>query len=150
MIEHWVGDERQGQTQYFAAKSRERALRGRLTTTFVIMSFVVVIIVALALAFLSMEPPFSDVLIAIMGLLPLAAAFRQNYAHRTADRELTTQYGYYYRIFSNAHRLLQSAEQPEVKRDILRGLGEAALDEQGQWILRQRERPIAGGSVMAN
>lgn len=111
---------------------------------------VVVIIVALALAFLSMEPPFSDVLIAIMGLLPLAAAFRQNYAHRTADRELTTQYGYYYRIFSNAHRLLQSAEQPEVKRDILRGLGEAALDEQGQWILRQRERPIAGGSVMAN
>jgi hypothetical protein len=114
------------------------------------MSFVLVIIVALMLAYLQPEPPISDVLIAIMGLLPLVAAFRQNYAHRTAEQFLTTQFGYYYRIFSNAHRLLQGADQLEVKRDILRGLGEAALDESGQWILRQRERPTAGGSVMAN
>ncbi len=150
VIEHWVGDDQQGQTHYYAARSRERALRGRLTTTFAVMSFVLVIIVALMLAFLPPEPPISDVLIAIMGLLPLVAAFRQNYAHRTAEQFLTTQFGYYYRIFSNAHRLLQGADQLEVKRDILRGLGEAALDESGQWILRQRERPTAGGSVMAN
>lgn len=70
---------------------------------------------------------------------------RQNYAHRTADHELLNQYTYMYRIFSNAHRLRDQAATTEIKREILRALGESALDEEGQWILRQRERPLYYG-----
>ncbi len=147
VIDHWVGDGSGGQTQYYFAKSRERVLRNRLTTSLVFMSFVVLIIVALLLAFLQWDSPISNVLVAIMGLLPLIATIRQSYAHRTAERELIAQYGYYYRIFDSANRLLQRAEQLELRREILRALGEAALDESGQWILRQRERPL---TVMTN
>ncbi|MCZ6641911.1 MAG: hypothetical protein O7F71_10075, partial [Gammaproteobacteria bacterium] len=57
--------------------------------------------------------------------------------------ELFNQYTYMYRIFSNANRLLDNAATTEIKRDILLALGESALDEQGQWILRQRERPLS-------
>jgi len=78
-----------------------------------------------------------------MGLLPLVAIIRQQYAHRTAEHELFNQYTYMYRIFSNANRLLGNAATTEIKRDILLALGESALDEQGQWILRQRERPLS-------
>jgi len=148
VITHWVGDGSGGQTQYYFAKSRERVLRNRLTTALVFMSFVILIVVALLLAFLDeLVSPIDNVLVAIMGLLPLIATIRQSYAHRTAERELIAQYGYYYRIFDSANRLLQRAEQLDLRREILRALGEAALDESSQWILRQRERPV---TVMTN
>ena len=147
VITHWVGDGSGGQTQYYFAKSRERVLRNRLTTVLVFMSFVILIVVALLLAFLDLDSPINNVLVAIMGLLPLIATIRQSYAHRTAERELIAQYGYYYRIFDSANRLLQRAEQLDLRREILRALGEAALDESSQWILRQRERPL---TVMTN
>jgi hypothetical protein len=94
-----------------------------------------------------LDSPINNVLVAIMGLLPLIVTIRQSYAHRTAERELIAQYGYYYRIFDSANRLLQRAEQLDLRREILRALGEAALDESSQWILRQRERPL---TVMTN
>ncbi|MFP6835099.1 MAG: hypothetical protein VB948_03205, partial [Pseudomonadales bacterium] len=69
---------------------------------------------------------------------------RQGYANRNADRELITQYGHQYRIFANANRMLQSTGGVDERHDILRALGESALDEHGQWLLGQRERPVAG------
>ena len=88
--------------------------------------------------------PWSNILIALMGFFPFLAAGRQGYANRNAERELITQFGYQYRIFSNAERMLTSAESVEEQRDILRAVGESALDEHGQWLLCQRERPAAG------
>ncbi|MCZ6855224.1 MAG: hypothetical protein O7G86_15040 [Gammaproteobacteria bacterium] len=144
----WVGDDSSGQTGYYRMKSSERSLRAKLTSALGTICFVAGVAVALALAVFQifeqgLEKPMSDVLIALMGLLPLLALIRQNYAHRTAEHELFNQYAYMYRIFSNAHRLLDNAATTEVKRDILRARGESALDEQGQWILRQRERPLS-------
>jgi hypothetical protein len=83
-----------------------------------------------------------------MGLLPLIATVRQNYAHRTAEHELIMQYAYMHRIFSNAYRMLLAEKSLDGKREILRALGEAQLDENGQWLLRQRERPLASGQLM--
>lgn len=47
-----------------------------------------------------------------------------------------------YRIFANACRRLQDTDNPDEQRDILKALGEAALDEHADWILIHRERPI--------
>ncbi len=82
------------------------------------------------------------IVIVVMGLFPFVIAASQNYAQRMAEKEQSVQYQHNYRIFANAIGLLNRAPNLEMKREILRALGEAALDENGQWILRQRERPI--------
>jgi len=148
VVKEWVGDDNSGQMYYFRKKSGERSLQGKLTSLMGTLCFVLGVSVAVALAVFhsfgqSIDKPVSDVLIALMGLLPLVAIIRQQYAHRTAEHELFNQYTYMYRIFSNANRLLGNAATTEIKRDILLALGESALDEQGQWILRQRERPLS-------
>jgi hypothetical protein len=78
----------------------------------------------------------------------MIATLRQNYAHRTPEHELIMQYSHTHRLFSNARRLLGTAQSLEEKREILRALGEARLDENGQWLLRQRERPIESSQLM--
>ena len=49
-----------------------------------------------------------DVLLFSVGALTLAAAVREAYAFRTADKELVKQYRFMHRIFSNARRRLAS------------------------------------------
>jgi hypothetical protein len=104
--------------------------------------------VAVTLVFLPGDLPFSNLLIALVGFMPFMVAVRQNYAHRTAERELISQYGYYYRIFTNAGQLLSRTDDVATKRGILRALGKAALDESSQWIMRQRESPKGAGAIM--
>ncbi len=83
-----------------------------------------------------------------MGLLPLVAAARQNYAHRIAQRELVAQYTQMRKVFTFAARLLDETKDTEHAQEILQDLGEAALNESAQWVLRQRERPLPGGDAL--
>ncbi len=150
VIQEWVGDEQHGQIGYYQRKSMERSNRNRWTGRLGVVSYVLLMVVALILAVYqwNIHAPWSNVLVAMMGLLPLIATVRQNYAHRTAEHELILQYAYMHRIFRNAHRLLQSVTDLTGRQEILRALGEAQLDENGQWLLRQRERPIGSGQLM--
>jgi hypothetical protein len=84
-----------------------------------------------------------NAVIAVIGLLPVIATIRQTYAHRTAEHELVHQYRFMVRIFANAQRHLARASQVNERRRILWELGDAALREHSQWILRQRERPLS-------
>jgi hypothetical protein len=148
VVRHWVGNDGAGQRQYYLDKSTERAKRNRLTRILEAGGFGLVIVAIMALIFLPEENGVSNYLIALVGLLPFLVAVRQNYAHRTGEKELMSQYSYYYSIFSSAHNLLKKAESLSMKREILRALGEAALDESSQWIMRQRERPGGTGSIL--
>ncbi|NIP13556.1 MAG: hypothetical protein GWM88_01965 [Pseudomonadales bacterium] len=138
----WVAD----QKSYYQSKSQERNKGSRLTSALVLATFGTGLVVAIVFAVFQSEiaTPWSNILVALMGLLPFLAAVRQSYANSTAEREDFVQFGYMYRIFFNADRLLESARNFDARRDILRALGEAALEEHGQWMLRQRERPAAG------
>ena len=91
----------------------------------------------------------TDVLVALMGALPLVAAIRAGYSYRVFERELVAQYHYMERVFSNANRLLHAASTDDERRQVLFAVGEASFDENGLWILRNRERPISGSSVTA-
>ncbi|MGE0621188.1 MAG: hypothetical protein AB7I04_24685 [Pseudomonadales bacterium] len=139
--EHWVKDQR----DYYRRKAAERATRHRITTSVELICFAGLLVAAGTLAVArGLEGLVAqDVLIAFMGLLPFVIAARQNYAHRLAEREMMVQYQHHIRIFSNAVNLMGRAPTPAVKLDILRAAGEAALEENGQWILRMRERPVA-------
>ena len=148
VVREWVAD----QKGWYQSRSHDRTSRNRMTSTLMLATFGTGLVVAVGLALFQYElrPPWSNMLIGLMGLLPVIAAARQNYAFRTAERELITQYSYMYRIFSNAQRLLDNTAPLARRREILRALGEAALEEQGQWILRQRERPLAGQALQAS
>jgi hypothetical protein len=136
---YWVDD----QHDYYRKKAEDREGPHKLTGTFSLISFIVVLVLAVTLALnRNMEVMTSDFLaIALMGLAPWFFAALQNYSFRMADRELLAQYQHNVRIFGNAIGLMKKAESLEMKLEILRALGEAALDEHGQWIIRQRERP---------
>jgi hypothetical protein len=51
------------------------------------------------------------------------------------------------RIFKNARRKLNEAANDNQRLQILRALGNAALDEHAEWILIHRERPLEAGSL---
>jgi hypothetical protein len=142
VIRQWVTD----QASYYSTKSKERYTSSRFTSGLVLGTFVAGFVVTLVLVIFQFQitPPWSNILIALMGLFPFLAAVRRGYADRNAERELITQFGYQYRIFANAQRLLLATSDVARQRDILRALGQSALDEHGQWMLLQRERPAAG------
>lgn len=146
-IEGWVGDEQSGQLGYYRNKAADKLHKHRQTGKVTAAAFILGLCAAavLALAGEQLSGSSANWLVAIMGLLPIVAAARQNYAHRVAERELAAQYGHMLKVFENAHRLLHQSTSSTDKQRVLRDLGEAALNENAQWVLRQRERPLPGG-----
>jgi hypothetical protein len=83
-----------------------------------------------------------QIMLVLMGALPLIAAVRDAYAHKKAEKELIRQYDFMGRIFRNASKLLHESTDLGLKRRVLRALGEAALEEGAEWLLTHRERPL--------
>jgi hypothetical protein len=143
-VRDWVGDDAFGQMSYYRRRASALLRLHRITAAIDRTSLLVGLVIAAWLAaahyWSSSEP--TDIWIALMGIFPIAATVRQAYANRIAEHELINQYQYMDRIMSNARRQLQRTSQPSERRKILRELGDAALRENSQWILRLRERPI--------
>jgi hypothetical protein len=83
-----------------------------------------------------------DPLFAFMGAMLLAYAVRQGYAQSTAEKELIKQYEFMLRVFENAKRRLDGADDDVERRQIIRALGGSCLDEHAEWILMHRDRSI--------
>jgi len=75
-------------------------------------------------------------------VLPMIAAIREAYAQKRAEKELIKQYLFMAQIFGNARQRLENAATDDIRRQILKALGDAALEEHAQWILIHRERPL--------
>lgn len=143
--EDWVGSEGRGQLSYYSARGVQRLRLHRITSTLGNGCFTAGLVLAVWIAVDQWwyERTPTDLVIALIGLLPVVAYIRQSYAHRTAEHELINQYRFMQRIFSNARRQLARTNQATERRRILRELGDVALREHSQWILRQRERPLS-------
>ena len=124
-------------------EGRARIL-GRVSTACFVLGLIAVAVISIRIV---LEIGENDLLIALMGILPLAAALIASYVYRLALRENAAQYSYMVRIHTNAARALAEATTDDRRRDILRALGEASLDENGLWLQRNRERPISHGPV---
>lgn len=140
-VRDWVGS----QLNYFRRSWPQKLAWHRFTEMLDRTSFAAGLLLAgwLALAQLLFERQPTNALIALMGVLPVAATLRAHFALRTAEGELISQFQFMERILSNAQRQLRAATSMAERRRILRELGDAALRENGQWILRLRERPIS-------
>ena len=144
VLQEWIGDSSSGQLGYFGKKSAERIVRNRNTerlgklSLFVSVGVVVVIVIGGA----AVPEVWFDPLMVLMGITLLGFGIRQGYAYATAEKDLIKQYEFMLRIFHNAHRRLDTAEDSDEQRQILRALGGSALDEHAEWILMHRERSI--------
>jgi len=144
---HWIGDtddpHARGQWHYYRRKAVQRHRLHRLTERLgaVCLWSGMAIAVFLAAAGTGLSHRTHTVLLLLLGLLPLIAAVRAAYSHKRADKELIKQYRFMERAFRNAQRRLAVTTGVQERRDVLRALGNAALDEHAEWILMHRERP---------
>lgn len=144
-LNHWVGGASDsGQLGYYANEARQRYRLHRLTEGVGALCLWSGIAIAVVLAVLAREldSVVRTVMLVLLGLLPLIAAIRGAYSYKRADKELIKQYRFMANIFRNARRRLNAASDAEEKREVLRVLGNAALDEHAEWILMHRERPL--------
>ena len=124
--------------------SLEKATRFKRTTNLGRVTLWVGILIALSLAVFGSD--MSDfqrhLLLVLMGIFPLIAGIRDAYSHKKAEKELIKQYRFMSGILANARRLLDSSDDIQFRRRVLRALGRAALEEDAEWILMHRERPL--------
>ena len=88
-----------------------------------------------------------NLLLIMMGVLPLVAGVWDAYSYKKAERELIRQYGFMRRVFTKARSLLDSSDSDRFNRKVLRALGRAALDEGAEWLLMHRQRPLEHGRL---
>lgn len=148
-VREWVTDPHNGQLAYYERKAAERIGHRRRTEAISSACLWTGIAVAVGLALFSgrLSPDWKDLLIVLMGILPLIVGVRQAYAQKRAESELIKQYLFMARIFRNAQRRLAAAGSDSGRRKVLKALGDAALEEHAEWILIHRERPLEGGSL---
>jgi hypothetical protein len=151
VIEQWVGNEKDqtGQYAYYKRKQLEKAKRYKRTTNLGRIALWVGIIIAvwLAIAGQDMTGFQRNVLLVLMGIFPLIAGIRDAYSHKKAEKELIKQYRFMSGILANARRLLDSTDDIHFRRRVLRALGNAALEEDAEWILMHRERPLEHSGI---
>lgn len=149
VIEEWVGDERHGELGYYRLRTRQREHAHRANEVIgavcLLIGLGISIMMAVLMHWLSFEAKH-DWIVA-MAAFSIFAAVRESYAFRKADRELIRQYRFMERVFGNARAALDQAHNAEQQREILRALGEAALDEHVAWAVMHRQRPLEGGKM---
>lgn len=151
VIERWIGEAGggPGQLHYYARKERQNAVRFNRTQRLGTICLWTGIATA-ALLFLLDTAASEDQkngLLVLMGVLPLVAGIWDAYSHKVAEKELIKQYGFMRRVFMRARHLTIGTNDPAFQRQVLRALGQAALDEGAEWLLMHRERPLEHGGL---
>lgn len=145
VVDNWVGQEHggKGQLAYYTQRSTQNTKYHRRTGVLGTISLWAGITAAFLLLILGSQLSENqmNLMMVLMGALPLIAGVRDAYAHKKAEKELIRQYTFMGRVFDNARKLLESSNGYELKRRVLRALGEAALEEGAEWILMHRDRP---------
>ncbi len=150
VMREWIGDSSGGgQLGYFAAKSVDKAKRNRITERLGQLSLLTSVGVVVVFVTIGSRLPdsWSSPLMVAMGTMLLIYGIRQGYGYATAEKDLIKQYEFMLRLFRNARRRLDAADDPQEQRQILRALGGSALDEHAEWILMHRDRAIDQGEI---
>lgn len=146
VIQHWVGNATgtDGQLSYYTRKAAQNSRNFHRTELLGSACLWAGIGIAVVLGLLNQRISESQqqVLMVLIGILPLLAGIRDTISHKRAEKELIKQYRFMARIFSNARGLLNQSQDIAYQRRVLKALGEAALEEGAEWILMHRARPL--------
>jgi hypothetical protein len=151
VISEWIGEpgSGNGQLHYYTRNEVQNTLRYRRTQRLGTACLWLGIATA-GLLFLTHPMTTEEqrnLLLIMMGVLPLVAGVWDAYSYKKAERELIRQYGFMRRVFTKARSLLDSSDSDRFNRKVLRALGRAALDEGAEWLLMHRQRPLEHGRL---
>jgi hypothetical protein len=149
-VDEWIGDERSGQLGYFLRRTAERVRKRDLTSRIGRAGIWASTATLAVLMFVGAGVPevVRSPLVYVMGCVLLAVGVRQSYAKGTAEAELIKQFEFMGRIFHNARRRIDEADDDAMRRGTLKALGDAALGEHAQWILMHRERSVGQEDIV--
>lgn len=151
VIGEWIGEPAhdRGQLAYYSRKKMYNTARFRRTQWLGNLCLWSGIVIALLLFFLGTDGNGDQrqVLLVLMGVLPLVAGIWDAYSHKKAEKELIKQYGFMSRVFHKARKLVDDTDDVAFQRQVLKALGQAALDEGAEWLLMHRERPLEHGRL---
>jgi len=151
VIDEWIGRpvSGRGQLAYYSRKQMHNTSRFRRTRILGNLCLWAGITIAVLLFFLGTDGHGEQrrLLLVLMGVLPLVAGIWDAYSHKKAEKELIKQYGFMSRVFQKARKLLDESGDIQFHRQVLRALGQAALDESAEWLLMHRERPLEHGRL---
>lgn len=149
---HWIGAPgiSGGQQAYYDTKAaaRTRAYRRALVLGNALLWAGIAVAIFLGVIAGRIDDDQMLLLLILMGVLPLMAGVRDAYSHKKADKELIKQYRFMARVFGNARRLLDNSDDTAFKRQVLKAVGDAALEEHAEWLLMHRERPLEHGATV--
>jgi hypothetical protein len=166
VLKHWV----ENQFSYFSARARadreklERCERWSRFLLYAGVLIAVALVLWLGVSY-AFRPHLSHLLtenkrlhgtiILLMSMPPIAAALLHSYAEKSALSEHAKQYGRMSATFDAARnhlvRILNGSkrdgarlmdEDGKAARELIKDLGIEALEENGDWVLLHRERPI--------
>lgn len=151
VIDHWIGEPVRGggQLAYYSQKQLHNTSRYRRTRTLGSLCLWAGILIAVLLFVLgrSADTEQRRMLMILMGLLPLVAGIWDAYSHKKAEKELIKQYRFMSGVFMRARKLIDESDEIAFQRQVLKALGQAALDEGAEWLLMHRERPLEHGHL---
>jgi hypothetical protein len=151
VIEEWIGEpvKGQGQLAYYSRKQMYNTSRFRRTQILGNLCLWVGITIAVLLYLQGSggSGATRQWLLVLMGALPLVAGIWDAYSHKKAEKELIKQYGFMSRVFEKARKLVDGSDDIVFQRQVLKALGQAALDEGAEWLLMHRERPLEHGRL---
>jgi hypothetical protein len=149
-LDEWIGDERRGQLGYFRRKTAERIGKSRATrrlSNFGLAASASTLVVLLTVSTELLESLRGPLVFAV-GCVLLMIGVRQAYAKATGESEIIKQYEFMIRIFANARRRIAQAENDGERRQVLRILGDSALEEHAEWILMHRQHSIDARDIV--
>ncbi len=151
VIDEWIGEpvHGRGQLAWYSRKQMYNISRFRRTQILgnLCLWTGITIAVLLYLSDSDGSGQYRQGLLVLMGALPLVAGIWDAYSHKKAEKELIKQYGFMSRVFQKARKLLDHSDDIAFQRQVLKALGQAALDEGAEWLLMHRERPLEHGKL---
>lgn len=133
---YWVDKQR----RYFQRRAERNRKQHQLAKRVANILFVLGPIIGLFLLLFSHEPWLEKILIILMVLFPAMGAAAGGYSEKMGFDFHAKQFETMERIFTRAKKALKA--EPERSKEILRELGKAALEENSDWVLLHRERPV--------
>jgi hypothetical protein len=138
------GENRQGKAEANTASSRRFSILANIAY-FVGIGSAVLLLAAEAVVE-HLDPEIVETSICLMGVAPAVAGALSIFSEKRAYKDQAHSYGRMARLFGRAQTLLDAKDSsfPAVVRE----LGVAALEENGDWLLAHRDRevePIKGG-----
>jgi hypothetical protein len=147
-LDYWVDDQRK-----YYKKSAVRDLKKLRKQEYAVYGFFISgLVVAVIVLFLDISSIFSGdgkffhhILIVVMGLTPALAAALDGYAEKRVFASQTKVYKRMYHLFDRAAAQLKTMldnNDLDGARLLLKELGREALQENSDWVLMHRERPM--------